>query len=189
MRKLARSGFLAAVVVSLAPCANSAAAGWHTYADSKLHYSVSYPDGWKVDPNFVSVSLGPDHEIKGVAFVIPESIGRGTNLSHNDTELSVESIPGANCKPRQFVDPADDVHSLKADGRTYSVATSGDAGAGNLYETMLFVVDGTSPCIAVRYFIHSTNIQNYDPGTVRAFNRERLIERFDEIRRTLKLSR
>jgi len=173
---------------ALAACGPAASAGWKTYTNPTLHYSISYPEGWKIDPNYVSVSLGPDHEIKGVAFVIPENLARGTNLSHNDTELSVESIPGANCKPSQFLDPAEHIRTLKADGRTYTTADSGDAGAGNRYDTMLFVVDGTSPCIAVRYFIHYTNVENYDPGTVKAFNRPALVKQFDAIRATLKLS-
>lgn len=188
MKYPVRIGLLAMVSAPLAACGQAASAGWKTYSSPALHYSISYPESWRVDPNFVSVSLGPDHEIKGTAFVIPQSLARGTNLSHNDTEISVEGIPGANCKPSQFLDPAEHVRKLKADDRTYTSASSGDAGAGNRYETMLFVVDGTSPCIAVRYFIHSTNVQYYDPGTVREFDRSALIKQFDAIRATLKLS-
>ncbi len=188
MRNPVCIGLLATAAAALAACSPAASAGWKTYTNPALHYSISYPESWKADPNFVSVSLGPDHEIKGIAFVIPESLARGTNLSHNDTEISVESIPGTNCKPSQFLDPAEHVRKLKADGRTYTTAESGDAGAGNRYETVLFVVDGTSPCMAVRYFIHSTNIQNYDPGTVKAFDRAALIKQFDAIRATLKFS-
>jgi hypothetical protein len=185
---LARIGIVAAVL-GPAACGAAAPAGWQTYADPRLGYSISYPQAWKLEPNFVSVSLGPDHEIKGIAFAIPEGLTLGTNLSSSNTEISVESIAGANCGPPQFLDPARNIHKLSADGRKYSVATSEDAGAGNRYETMLFVVDGTSPCIAVRYLIHSTNIANYDPGTIKPFDRAKLIKQFDDIRATLKLSR
>jgi hypothetical protein len=188
MRTPIRKAILALSTAALAACGPAASAGWRTYSDAALHYSIAYPAGWKPDPNYVSVSLGPDHEIKGVAYVIPQALARGTNLSSDNTEISVESISGRNCTPGQFVEPAENIGTLSADGRTYRTATSGDAGAGNLYETMLFVIEGTSPCIAVRYFIHSTNIANYEPGTVRAFDRSKLIKQFDSIRATLKLN-
>src|SRR6185437_9066269 len=99
-----------------------------------------------------------------------------------DTSLSVESIPGRSCKPAQFVDPAENVHKRHAAGRTYIAASSEDAGAGNRYETQLFVVAGS--CLAVRYFIHYAAIENFDPGTVKAFDRARLLRTFDAIRAT-----
>ncbi|MEJ0041342.1 MAG: hypothetical protein WDM81_03645 [Rhizomicrobium sp.] len=133
-------------------------------------------------------ALGPGRAIKGVAFQIPASLAAGTNLG-GDTKLSVESLPGRDCTPAQFVDPAENAHRLDADGRVYSVATSADAGAGNRYETTVFVLDGTSPCLAVRYFIHSSAIENFDPGTVKPFDRAKLAAAFDRIRATLTLGK
>lgn len=176
-------------VLALLGSAHAAPANWQHYTDATLGWSIAYPPQWKVDPNYVSVSLGPDHEIKGVSFAIPDGFQPGTNLSHNDTALSVESVPGKDCTPSQFVEPAEHVHSVHADGRRYSAATSQDAGAGNRYETLLFVVDGTSPCIAVRYFLHSTAFENYDPGTIKRFDRAKVIAAFDAIRATLTLGK
>ncbi len=183
-----RLALLASAVVPAVACAASVPIGWHSYRDTSIGFSISYPNGWTVDSKFVSVSLGPDHEIKGIAFVIPPGLARGTNLSSDNTQISIESIPGGDCKPSQFVEPAEHIGKLMADRRTYSTAASEDAGAGNRYETLLFVVDGTSPCIAVRYLIHSTNIGNYDPGTVKPFDRDKLIKQFDAVRATLRLS-
>ena len=162
--------------------------GWQTYFDPKLRASISYPPGWKLNRDYVSVSLGPDHTIKGIAVIIPDILARGTNLASDFTEVAVESIPGANCTPLQFLNPAEAIHKLKADGRVYSAASSSDSGAGENYDTFLFVVDGTSPCIAVRYFIHYSNVENFDPGTVKAFDRSKLLKLFDDVRATLKLS-
>ena len=169
--------------------AEAAPAGWKHYTDVKLGWTIAYPPQWKVDPNYVSASLGPDHEIKGVSFAIPDSVQPGTNLSHNDTALSVESLPAKDCKPAQFVDPAENVRTVKADGRTYTAADSGDAGAGNRYETHLFIVNGTSPCIAVRYFIHYSAVENFDPGSIKQFNDAKLIALFDSLRATLTLGK
>jgi hypothetical protein len=69
--------------------------------------------------------------------------------------------------------------------RVFSVATSSEAGAGDIFETTVFALVGTSPCRAVRYFIHSANIQNFDPGTVTEFDREALVAEFEAIRNKL----
>ena len=71
----------------------------------------------------------------------------------------------------------------------YSVAGLDDAGAGNFFEEHVYALIGTSPCLAVRYFIHSANIANFDPGTVRAFDKPALLRQFDKIRKSLVIGR
>ena len=160
--------------------------GWKTYTNHVLGYSISYPAGWRVDPKYVYAGFGPDYPIEGVAFEIPPSMAKGTNLSDDLTNVSVESRDGAGvCDARRFIPDPDDMHDVKAFGRTWSVATQDDAGMGNIYDITVFVVKGSNPCLAVRYFIHSTQIGNYDPGTVREFNRATLLRTFDKIRSTL----
>ncbi len=67
----------------------------------------------------------------------------------------------------------------------YSVATSSGAAAGNRYEEMIFAFPASSPCTAVRYYIHSTAVGNYPEGSVREFDREALLAEFDAIRKTI----
>ena len=129
--------------------------------------------------------LGPGREIRGVAFHIPRSMARGTNLSANLTALSVESMSGpGRCEAGRFLSDPQNIHSIVENATIYSIAESQDAGAGNRYEEIVFALVGSSPCLGIRYFIHSTNIANYDPGTVREFDRPKLLAEFDRIRRT-----
>jgi hypothetical protein len=179
---------LALMTVVLVMASSAQAAPWQHYTDATLGYRIAYPANWTIDTHYVNQSMGPGHDIPGVSFTIPASLAAGTNLG-GDTKLSVESLPGPNCAPSRFVDPADNVHTIHADGRSYTAATSEDAGAGNRYETDLFVIDGVSPCLAVRYFVHSSNIGNYDPGTVKEFDAAKLTKAFDRIRATLKLGK
>jgi hypothetical protein len=181
-----RTGLI--VAAALAMTAAAQGAPWKHYTNATLGYSIAYPANWSIDTSYVNSTMGPGHDIPGVSFTIPASMAAGTNLG-GDTKLSVESLPGSNCAPSLFVDPADNVHTIHADGRTYIAATSADAGAGNRYETDIFVVTGTSPCLAVRYFIHSSAIGNFDPGTVTAFDAAKLTAAFDKIRATLKLGK
>lgn len=141
-------------------------------------------DGYSVDESFKN-ELSPDLRISGVKFTIPKDLAKGTNLS-SDTYLSVESIPATQiCTADLFFD-GDKKATQKTDaGVIYSVATSSDAGAGNRYEEIVYALPGTNPCMAVRYFIHYTVLENYATGTVTAFNREALVTSFDHIRQSL----
>ncbi|MEJ0025265.1 MAG: hypothetical protein WDN01_04470 [Rhizomicrobium sp.] len=177
-----------ALAALLAGTAAAPAAPTRHFTEPTLGYAIAYPANWTIDTHYVFDALGPGRDIKGVAFQIPASLAAGTNLG-GDTRLSVESLPGRDCAPAQFVDPAENVHTLHADGRVYDVATSADAGAGNRYETTVFVLEGTSPCLAVRYFIHYSAIENFDPGTVKPFDRATLTAAFDRIRATLTLGK
>ena len=157
--------------------------GMILYHSKPMHFAIAYPPHWTVNPNYADETLGPGKEIHGIAFTISAERIKGTNLS-SDTSLDVLSLPGA-CDASRFVDSPQDVKTVTEAGRTYSYATASDAGAGNRYEETIYALTGTSPCLAVRYFIHYTEIGNYDPGTVKAFDRKALIKTFGRMRRSL----
>ena len=161
---------------------------WNTYASSTAAFSIGYPSDYTVDEQYVYDQLGPGRYIPGVRFVIPTSMATGTNLSDYDTGVSVETLPKAtNCSASFFLYDSPKAVSYTDNGVTYSVASTSGAGAGNFYEEEVWAIPGTKPCIAVRYFIHSTNIGNYPPDTVTEFDRQALLEQFDKIRQSLVL--
>ncbi|MGA7712972.1 MAG: hypothetical protein WCA81_13795 [Rhizomicrobium sp.] len=193
MRKLhptiLRTCFAAAVCTAIAAAHAAVPRDWRVYRNVTLGYTIAYPEGWSVERNYVYPGFGPDHEIRGVAFHIPHSMARGTNLSVNLTALSVESVSGAGrCEAGRFLSDPQNLHSIVENGTIYSTAESQDAGAGNRYEEIVFALIGSSPCLGIRYFIHSTNIGNYDPGVVQEFDRAKLLAEFDRIRHTLAVS-
>ncbi|MCX6790794.1 MAG: MliC family protein [Candidatus Gribaldobacteria bacterium] len=160
------------------------------YASSTAGFSVRYPANYIVDPAYHYQGLGPNKKIEGVKFIIPTETATGTNLSSFDTGVSVETFPNiSNCNAGLFLDSTNNGTSTIIENDTpYSVATSSGAGAGNFYEETVWAIPNTNPCIAVRYFIHSTNLGNYTPGTIQEFNRQTLMNQFDVIRRTLILA-
>lgn len=161
--------------------------GWETYAKPLSNYAIQYPQTYTINPTYLYTQLGPGKEIKGVKFTIPQSVALGTNLS-SDSGISVEEVSGASsCAASRFLYDVTNHRMVSENGIDYSVGEAGGAAAGNLYEERVYAIPGTSPCLAVRYFIHSTNIGNYEPGTVREFDRAALLKEFDAIRRTLKL--
>jgi hypothetical protein len=157
--------------------------GMILYHDAKMHFAIAHPPRWTVVPNYTDDKLGHKRTIHGVAFTVASVRTQGTNLAA-DTSLAVLTLPGA-CDASRFLENPQDVKTVTEAGRTYSVATSSDAGAGNRREETVYALQGTSPCLAVRYFIHYSAIENYAPGTVKAFDRDALIKTLGRMRRSL----
>lgn len=161
------------------------------YSNSIDGFSIRLPAGYTINESYTYQELGPGKDISGVKFTIASSTAAGTNLGA-DSYVSVEELPqksnpsAGGCTGALFLDPQQVSTSTVIDnGATYSVASSTGAGAGNRYEETVYALPGTSPCVAVRYFIHYGVIDNYPAGMVQAFNQPELLATFDAIRRTL----
>jgi membrane-bound inhibitor of C-type lysozyme len=163
------------------------------YASSTAGFSIRLPAGFTTDENYDYQEMGPGTDIAGVKFTIPASVAAGTNLG-SDSYLSVEQISQAQtCSANLFLDLQGQATSYNPttvtdNGTTYSLASSTGAGAGNRYEETVYAIPGTSPCIAVRYFVHYGVIENYPAGTIKQFDSASLYASFDAIRRTLTIA-
>lgn len=159
----------------------------HTYASST--FSIVYPDRYTVNENYKYEGV-PKKSISGVSFLIPEAMTTGTNLSASDTGVSVEQLPRAQkCTGDIFIYENVKAADLTIGSKTFSMASTSGAAAGNLFEERVFAVKGSHPCTAVRYFIHSTNIGNYGTSTpVREFDHAKLLADFGKIRDSLELN-
>jgi hypothetical protein len=163
--------------------------GWRSFGDAGLGFSIAYPSKWRVDSAHVYPNPVGNERLAGVAFLIPEDLAAGTNLSR-DSYLSVESAPDASsCSASAFLDSPSTQRDETESGLHWSVGSMGDAGAGNFYDETVYALVGSKPCLAIRYFIHSTNIGNYTPGTVKQFDRAGLVQQFERIRSTFALAR
>ena len=156
--------------------------GWLSYHGTG--FSISYPPGFTVDRHHEYEGIGSGNAILGTAFKIPASMTEGTNLSP-DSYLSVEIFPQITCTPKAFLASLSDQPPVKEDGRQWLVANSSEGAAGNQYDETVYALDKSVPCIAVRTVIHSTNIANYDPGTVKPFDVTQLKALFDKMRGSL----
>ncbi len=156
----------------------------NNFVSSAYGFSINIPEGYKADETY-AYQASPEKVIAGVKFTIPAALSEGTNLS-NDSYLSVEHIPQTqSCTADKFFDGVHMPVAVTDSGKTYSVATSSGAGAGNRYEETVYAISGTNPCVAVRYLIHYGAIQNYPEGAVREFDEKAVLAQFDVIRKTL----
>ncbi len=157
-----------------------------TYAGA--NFSLVYPANYTVDAAYAYDQFGPKKLINGVRFTIPASVATGTNLA-GDTYLAVESLPRAkNCTGDIYIQANVKPQTLMEGGAQYSVASTSGAAAGNRYEEVVYALLGSTPCTAIRYRLHSSNLDNYPPGAVREFDRAALLADFDKIRQSLALT-
>lgn len=163
-------------------------ASWGTYASSTMGVSIKFPQGYSANGEHAYTQVSPQKPIHGVALVVPSATATGTNLS-SDSYIAVEQLPRArNCTGDIFVRDNVRPREVVEGTVTYSVATTSGAAAGNRYEEHVWAVKGSSPCTAVRYYLHTTVLENYPAGAVREYNRAALLEEFDAIRRSLVLT-
>jgi membrane-bound inhibitor of C-type lysozyme len=161
------------------------------YVDTAAQFSVRLPSlasttslGFVAKSNYTAEAASGT-TAAGVKFTIPAAIATGTNLSA-DSFISIEKLAVPECAGSAFGDEfGTSTTQTSVEGTEYSVASSSDAGAGNRYEETLYALSGTSPCIAVRYFIHYTVLENYASGTVTAFDRASILTLFNQIRQSL----
>jgi membrane-bound inhibitor of C-type lysozyme len=157
----------------------------NVYHDGTIVFSIRYPADYTINKDYKYQELGPGKEISGVKFTIPSSMTAGTNLGQ-DSGVSVETIPSTqDCSASIFLYNNSVSQIVDENGTEYSFASSSDAGAGNRYEEYVWAIPGTNPCIAVRYFIHYSAIENYPEGAVSEFDRASLLNQFEKIRESL----
>lgn len=173
----------ALLCVALCSPALSDEAGWRTYQGTG--FSISYPPGFSVDKHHEYTALGGGNAILGTAFTIPRQMTVGTNLSQ-DSYLSVEIFPVITCTPKAFLSSPQSQPNVKDGSRQWLLANDDEGAAGNQYSEAVYALDQSVPCIAVRYFIHTANIANYEPGTVKPFDAVKLKAMFDKMRESLK---
>jgi len=164
---------------------HSATTTEQTYLSSDLQYMITYPSDFTVNSLYSYKPTGPEQAISGVSFTIPSS---GTNLAPNSF-LSVESLGTKDCSIDAFfgnVTPTS-TQSIVDKGTAYTVAES-SWGKRNHYEEYVYLLRDTHPCIAVRYFLHYTDMSIYTPGTVQEFNHDEVIAQLDTIRESLTLN-
>jgi len=155
----------------------------YTSPDNSFSLALPKTASYVIDEDFKN-QQSPTLITTGVKFTIPEAHASGTNLSP-DTYLSVETLESGACNASSFLDGDHKAMPIVDNNVRYTFATSSNAGAGNRYDESVFALEGTDPCIAVRYVIHYSVLENYEEGTVTQFDAEALFKEFDAIRHSL----
>ncbi len=71
--------------------------------------------------------------------------------------------------------------SVNINGYSFVRSSASDAGAGNIYEQDIYRTVNKNVCYEVIFFIHYSNIANYEPGIVHEFDMHGLLQKFNGI--------
>ena len=151
-----------------------------TYSNTFFGFTITLAPGFTVDEAYLNQTLGPGREIPGVAFRVPIELTKGTNLS-TDSYLAVEKLFDVDCELSVFTENSKEDETVVAGKNTFKKATTNSAGAGNFYEDTVYVTEQGNACYAIRSVAHTTNIANYEPGTVSEYDALKLNSAFNNM--------
>lgn len=142
--------------------------GTSVYSDPNNTFSFTYPSeftlsgggvGYTQDWMNNSAQMG----LLLVKVVIPQTFQQSTNFVDARFTVGTSADPTAvkNCLVAPESGTPTQKSMLTINGTQYTKFTSGDAGAGNFYDTTSYRVVRSNQCYAIEYTIHYSNIANY----------------------------
>lgn len=170
-----------------------------TITDIALNYSLSYPT------DFTKLGTDERAELNTLGYIPPctedyntclyYSGERYTETNFDSAGLSAHIIEATNRESCEaftgsYLLPNTDISTENLNGNTFSVARSGDAGAGHIAEETLYRTYHNDICLEIVTRIGYTQFANYPEGTIKEFtenNREDLMNDMKNIIRTLSL--
>ena len=141
------------------------------YKSDQLEFSFWYPEGSSAKTDnfegYLSVTKTPI-----VAVTLAPSLFQGTNLREAGVFIGASSSPAVvGVCAAASADTGEHVAgSVDVGMTTFSVFTSTDAGAGNFYDARTYRTIHNGTCFEIVEMLHSSNINNYTPGTVQPFD-------------------
>lgn len=153
--------------------------------------SVSHVDYYDMDPEgFETLPWRTNTQIPGIRYVtvtIPDSFQQNTNFRN-----AVFTI-GASTDAQALKECLVPTNGERAKGEatinsfTYSKITLSEGAAGNYYDTTSYRTVVSDMCFAIEYTIHSSNLRNYDPGTVGEFDTQAVVNVLEDMVQSFQL--
>lgn len=146
-------------------------------------FSFQYPSEW----GFGNADSGYSNlEEKIVQLELPQSAYPGTNFGDAAFTVSAEATDSLEkCLNLQSgaerQDAFDSKNLVVVDGVNYYKSEGVGAAAGNTYENKTYRAYQDTFCFEIAETLHTSNIGNYDPGTVTEVDEDAVWERLDAI--------
>lgn len=155
-----------------------------SYRDADLGFRLSYSaDFSRTAGNFEGYL--PVTGDAAFAVAVNEAVFAGTNLSEALVLVGVS----ADKQALEFCDASaaglgNPDGSVVFGGGVWNEFAGSEAAAGSIYDYHYYRTAARGRCYELAEVIHSTNIANYDPGTVREFDRAAVAARLEGITRS-----
>ena len=156
-----------------------------TYTDATYHFQFKYSSDFNVvTPNYALLS----QKINQVQ--LPSSTFPKTNFGDGGFAVSVQTVTSEQeCLSANMPEGSTGFNDTQTiNGVIFHKTTGMGAGAGNFYESKTYRTLRNSMCYEISETIHTSNIANYDPGTVSEVDKNAVWTKLDEVLSTFTLS-
>jgi hypothetical protein len=155
------------------------------YEDTQYGFSLYRPESSAIHTQDFEGYL-PLTQTPVVAIVLPAALFEGTNLGEAGVYVGASSSPAVTSSWNL---PSAENGEISAGtvtlgGVSFAVFTSTGAAAGNIYEERIYRALRDGVCLEIVELLHSSNIGNYDPGTVVEFDKAKFQGYLEAIVRT-----
>lgn len=137
---------LAACSRPAAPAQDSSTLPGKVYAKEGNAYSVSYPDGWRIEEQ--TTLNTPSGDLTGTAFVPPSANAKDTTLLGANVHVAIQS----SCPQ------IENSQSAIINRYPYRHGSWTDAAAGNLYTGNVYITQYDGKCAVITLFQHLCNL-------------------------------
>lgn len=157
---------------------------WSQYQDSQDGFSIAFPPDYLLTQNTEvpasDISLG----VPIATINLPDNYFEGTNLGEASLTIRIgtSSVDLASCvASSQYF-----FRQQQINGENFAQYNFVGAAAGNIYDSVLYRNAHENKCYEIEILMHSGNIANYTPGTVKEFNRDEILDDLERVANTFR---
>ncbi len=161
---------------------------WATYTDVAHGFSISYPKDATIEKENFEGFLART-KTGAIGIRLPENLFTGTNLGEAGVFIGVNKDADAVSNCTKIVDSEEQVAgTAKLDTTSFTVFNAVGVGAGNTYESKIYRAVHAGACYEIVELLHSGNIYNYTPGTVKEFDKAKFLDVLEGITKTFQFT-
>lgn len=155
------------------------------YENKEFGFALRYPEGADVREGNAEGFLSATARNAVVGIFLPQPLFQGTNLGEAAVAVGVSPDPDAlaHCATSSGTGEVDR-GTATIGGETFHEFSATGVGAGNIYESTSYRVERRGGCYEIVEMLHSGNIGNYTPGTVKEFDKEKFSKILDALAHT-----
>ena len=148
---------------------------YQTYSSTEQAFSIEYPDGWTLTEHTAPPPQNND-QVKWTAFTYPAAAEKSALL---EASLYVRSSDSCTVPARGT--------PVTLGNTTFQKEAFSDAGAGNIYEQVIYATKQDSRCYTAIAYTHACNLgPDCGPEHSGTFDKHAMQTKFEEILGTMK---
>jgi hypothetical protein len=159
---------------------------WDMYA-GEGSFIIHYPETPKTSPNEYSSNLvswiSEEYNHGSTKIYVPVSFSSKTENNFQQATIEIEWHRSTPFTISDEIQPVSQKEEM-IDGIAFTSFEYSDVAAGNIYESKRYIGQCVKMYYQITFTIHSMQLDNYDPGTVEAFNKREVYRAVNNVFRS-----